>query len=178
MDTNSLRQELAGQTYQHAVVFDLDSPNEGETASYQLPDPWRSPTLIRRGRPWILQCKHDYHLTVYKNEDTSPHAVVLYQASFKGPSTVRKMSIATQGATDVVFLWSHKTPEPEHQDTFILADPVLSGGMMSPSRASKAIIGVVGGCLLAVGGVLVIGCGSQPRLKTSFPTVIQPVLGP
>jgi hypothetical protein len=130
MDTEAAQKELAGQTYTHAVAFDL-SGQGGDypalTASYQLP----TPGFTRLASSAIgLQTSSNastvFHLAVYKNEDSSPHSVILYQADFRGPSTVHKMSFAIQGATDILFVWTHKTSEPEEGSTFILADPVLT----------------------------------------------------
>jgi hypothetical protein len=128
MDTSPAQRELAGQTYQHAVAFDLGAPNEGETASYQLPIP-RGVTRLTSdavGLQMSSNASTAFHLAVYLNDASSPHAVVLYRADYRGPSTVHKMSFTTQGATDIVFLWSHSATEPEQQSTFVLADPVLT----------------------------------------------------
>lgn len=129
LNSNPSGQELAGQTYQHAVAFDLDSPDEGTIASYQVPTPGFSRLKSNAiGLDTTANANANYRLTVYKNDDSSPNSVILYQASFKGPSTVRKLNVATQGATDLLFVWTHKATEPDDQDTFILADPVLSSG--------------------------------------------------
>jgi hypothetical protein len=129
LDPNPSQQELAGQTYQHAVAFDLDASGEGATASYQIPSPGFTRLASSAvGLDTTSNARATYRLTVYKNDDSSPNSVVLYQGTFHGPSAVHRMSFATQGATDLLFVWTHKASEPEAQDTFILADPVLTGG--------------------------------------------------
>jgi hypothetical protein len=52
------------------------------------------------------------------------HSIVLYQADFHGPSTVHEMSITTQGATDSLFVCTHRSNETEDGSAFILAEPV------------------------------------------------------
>lgn len=127
MDTEAAKRELKGQTYPHAVAFDLGARAEGQTASYQIPTPgFTNLTSDAVGLQTSSNASTTYHLTVYKNNDSSPHSVVLYQAEFTGPSTVHKMSFAIQGATDVLFVWTHKIREPEEGSTFILAEPVLT----------------------------------------------------
>jgi hypothetical protein len=129
LDTNPSQQELAGQTYQHAVAFDLNASGEGITASYQIPTPNFTHLASNAvGLNTTSNASTTFHLTVYKNDNSSPNSVVLYQETFHGPSAVHRMSFATQGATDVLFVWTHKSAEPEGQDIFILADPVLTGG--------------------------------------------------
>jgi hypothetical protein len=131
MDTTPTQRELEGQTYPHAVAFDLNDQGGGNpelTASYQIPTPgFTELTSNAVGLQISSNASTVYHLTVYKNEDSSPNSIVLYQANFRGPSTVHKMSIAIQGATDLLFVWTHKTSEPEEGSTFVLADPVLTG---------------------------------------------------
>jgi hypothetical protein len=131
MDTTPTQRELEGQTYPHAVAFDLNDQGGGDpelTASYQIPTPgFTELTSNAVGLQTSSNASAIYHLAVYKNEDSSPNSIVLYQADFRGPSTVHKMSIATQGATDLLFVWTHKASEPEEGSTFILADPVLTG---------------------------------------------------
>jgi len=127
MDTEAAKRELKGQTYPHAVAFDLGARAEGQTASYQIPTPgFTQLTSDAVGLQTSSNASTIYHLTVYKNNDNSPHSVVLYQAEFSGPSTVHKMSFAIQGATDILFVWTHKIREPEEESTFILAEPVLT----------------------------------------------------
>jgi hypothetical protein len=129
LDGNPSQQELRGQTYQHAVAFDLTVSEQGATASYQIPTPGftrMSSTAV--GLKTTSSASAAYRLTVYKNDDSSPSSVVLYQTTFHGPSSVRKLDIATEGATDLLFVWTHKSSEPASEDTFIMADPVLTGG--------------------------------------------------
>jgi hypothetical protein len=130
MDTIPTQRELEGQTYPHAVAFDLNEQGvDGRlTASYQIPTPgFTKLTSNAVGLQTSSNASTIYHLVVYKNEDSSPDSIVLYQADFRGPSTVHKMSIAIQGATDLLFVWTHKAREPEEGSTFVLADPVLTG---------------------------------------------------
>lgn len=97
------------------------------TASYQIPTPGFTELSSNAvGLQTSSNAGTTFHLAVYKNEDSSPHSIVLYQADFRGPSTVHKMGIPIQGATDILFVWTHKTDEPEEGSTFILAEPVLT----------------------------------------------------
>jgi hypothetical protein len=121
------KQELQGQTYQQAVVFNIDNSSEGDTASFQLPTPgFTRLTSKAIGLETISNAETYYRLTVYKNNDSSPDSVVLYQASFHGPSEVHKMDFELQSATDIVFVWTKHASEPDDQDVFILADPILT----------------------------------------------------
>lgn len=132
LDDKPQQQELGGHTYQHAVAFDIDNSSESEgasSASYQIPTPgFTRLTSEQVGLQTTSNAGTVYRLTVYKNDDSSPKSVILYQATFHGPSTIRRMSFDTQGATDVLFVWTHTNSEPDYQDTFILADPVLKEG--------------------------------------------------
>jgi hypothetical protein len=128
MLTNPAEQELAGQTYEHAVAFEIAGNSQQLSASYQIPTPGFSRlTSAAIGLITTSNAKANYHLAVYKNDDNSPSSVVLYQANFRGPSTVHHMSFAIEGATDLLFVWTHKGVEPESDDVFVLADPVLDG---------------------------------------------------
>jgi hypothetical protein len=121
------KQELQGQTYQQAVVFDITNDGSGNTASFQVPTPgFTRLTSKAVGLQTISNAETFYKLTVYKNNDSSPNSVVLYHATFHGPSEVHKMDFALQGATDLLFVWTKSSSEPDSQDTFILADPVLA----------------------------------------------------
>ena len=122
------KQELQGQTYQQAVVFNIENDEGGYTASFQVPTPGFSRLTSKTvGLETISNAEAFYKLTVYKNDDSSPNSVVLYQASFHGPSEVHTMDFALQGATDLLFVWTKTTSaEPDSQDVFILADPVLT----------------------------------------------------
>jgi len=121
------KQELQGQTYQQAVVFNVENYGSSNTASFQLPTPGFSRLSSKSiGLETISNAETYYKLTVYKNNDSSPSSVVLYKASFHGPSEVRKMDFALQGATDILFVWTKSASEPDSQDVFILADPVLT----------------------------------------------------
>lgn len=129
LDSNPSQQELQGQTYQHAVAFDLDNSDSATTESYQIPTPGFTRLASNAiGLETTSNAGTSYRLTVYKNDDNSPNSVVLYQATFHGPSSVHKMDFSTQGATDLLFVWTEKIAEPDDQDVFILADPVLTGG--------------------------------------------------
>jgi hypothetical protein len=121
------KQELQGQTYQQAVAFTIANGDEGNSASFQVPTPGFSRLTSKTvGLQTISNAETYYKLTVYKNDDSSPSSVVLYQASFHGPSEVHKMDFALQGATDLLFVWTKSSSEPDSQDVFILADPVLT----------------------------------------------------
>ena len=121
------KQELQGKTYQQAVVFNVDNEGSGNTASFQLPTPGFSRLSSKAvGLETVSNAETSYQLTVYKNDDSSPSSVVLYRASFHGPSEVHKMDFALQGATDILFVWTKGASEPDGQDVFILADPVLT----------------------------------------------------
>jgi hypothetical protein len=124
---NPDQQELAGLTYQHAVAFQINGQSESLRDSYQIPTPGFSHlSSAAAGLQTTSNAKTTYQLTVYKNDDNSPNSVVLYEGSFRGPSTIRHLSFALQGATDVLFVWTHKTDEPDSEDTFILADPAVT----------------------------------------------------
>jgi hypothetical protein len=121
------KQELQGQTYQQAVVFDISNNGTGNTASFQVPTPGFTRLSSKAvGLETISNAETFYKLTVYKNDDSSPSSVVLYHATFHGPSEVHKMDFALQGATDLLFVWTKSSGEPDSQDVFILADPVLT----------------------------------------------------
>lgn len=127
LSSEPVKQELQGQTYQQAVVFDIANDGSGDTASFQLPTPgFTRLTSKTIGLETISNAETYYRLTVYKNNDSSPSSVVLYQATFHGPSEVHKMDFGLQGATDILFVWTKNTSEPDNQDTFILADPILT----------------------------------------------------
>lgn len=121
------KQELQGKTYQQAVVFNVSNYGSGNTASFQLPTPgFKRLSSKAVGLETISNAETSYQLTVYKNNDSSPNSVVLYRASFHGPSEVHKMDFALQDATDILFVWTKSSSEPDGQDVFILADPVLT----------------------------------------------------
>ncbi len=120
------KEELQGQTYQQAVAFNI-SRCCGNRATFQMPTPgFKRLTSKAVGLETITNAEAFYKLTVYKNNDSSPNSVVLYSATFHGPSVVRKMDFGLQGATDLVFVWTKSSTEPDDQDVFILADPVLA----------------------------------------------------
>lgn len=127
LSSEPTKQELQGQTYQQAVVFDINNGGSGNTASFQVPTPgFTRLTSKAVGLQTISNAETFYKLTVYKNNDSSPNSVVLYRATFHGPSEVHKMDFALQEATDLLFVWTKSSSEPDSQDTFILADPVLT----------------------------------------------------
>lgn len=130
LDDSSSQQQLQGKTYDHAVAFDIGYISEGATASFQLPTPGFSRLTSKAvGLETNTKANVDYHLTVYKNNDSSPDSVILYQASFHGPSEIHKMDFRTQGATDVLFVWAKRSVSAgEGPNVFIMADPVLIGG--------------------------------------------------
>lgn len=125
---NPNQHELGGQVYQHALAFGLDAQGENQSASVQIPTPgFARFTAPAAGLETTANANAVYRLTIYKNNDSSPHSTVLYQAIFQGPSTIRKLSFPLQGAADILLVWTHKAAEPAYQDTFVLADPVLMG---------------------------------------------------
>jgi hypothetical protein len=120
------KEELQGQTYQQAVAFNIDRCCESRS-TFQIPTPGFTQLASKAvGLETITNAEAFYKLTVYKNNDSSPNSVVLYSATFHGPSEVHKMNFSLQGATDLVFVWTKSSSEPDEQDVFILADPVLS----------------------------------------------------
>jgi hypothetical protein len=120
------KEELQGQTYQQAVAFNIDRCCESRS-TFQIPTPGFTQLASKAvGLETITNAEAFYKLTVYKNNDSSPNSVVLYSATFHGPSEVHKMSFSLQGATDLLFVWTKSSSEPDEQDVFILADPVLS----------------------------------------------------
>jgi hypothetical protein len=119
------KQELQGKTYQQAVVFDID--NYSDTVSFQVPTPgFRRLSSKAVGLETVSNAEAFYKLTIYKNDDSSPNSVVLYQATFHGPSEIHKMDFDLREATDLLFVWTKGSSEPDGQDVFILSDPVLS----------------------------------------------------
>jgi hypothetical protein len=119
------KEELQGQAYQQAVVFNIDNYGGNGTATFQMPVPGFSRLSSKAvGLETSASAETYYTLTVYKNNDT-PSSAILYQANFQGPSEVHKMNFALQGATDLLFVWAKKASANE-QDAFILADPVLT----------------------------------------------------
>ncbi len=121
------KQALQGQTYQQAVVFDIDNYSDGNTVSFQVPTPgFRRLSSKAVGLETISNAEAFYKLTIYKNDDSSPNSVVLYRATFHGPSEVHKMDFDLREATDLLFVWTKGSSEPDGQDVFILGDPVLS----------------------------------------------------
>jgi hypothetical protein len=121
------KQELQGKTYQQAVVFSIENYGSSNTASFQIPTPgFKRLSSKAVGLQTISNAETSYQLAVYKNNDSSPNSVVLYRAAFHGPSEIHKMDFALQGATDILFVWTKSASEPDGQDVFILADPVLT----------------------------------------------------
>ncbi len=109
------------------MVFNVANDGQGDTATFQLPTPgFTRLTSKAVGLETVSNAEAYYRLTVYKNNDSSPNSVVLYQAAFHGPSEIHKMDFGLQGATDILFVWTKSASEPDNQDTFILADPILT----------------------------------------------------
>ncbi len=127
LSSEPTKQELQGQTFQQAVVFNINNDGGGNVASFQIPTPGFSRLSSKSvGLQTVSNAEAYYKLTVYKNDDSSPSSVVLYQASFHGPSEVHGMNMGLQGATDLLFVWTKTSSEPDGQDVFILANPVLT----------------------------------------------------
>jgi hypothetical protein len=128
LDNSASEEQLQGKTYSHAVAFDIESLNEGNTATFQLPTPGFSRIASKAiGLETNTKANLSYHLTVYKNTDGSSSSVVLYEASFHGPSEVHKMDFSIQGATDILFVWSRSGSEGSYEpNVFIMADPVMT----------------------------------------------------
>lgn len=127
LSSEPTKQELQGQTSQQAVVFNINNDGGGNSASFQIPTPGFSRLSTKSlGLQTVSNAEAYYKLTVYKNDDSSPSSVVLYQASFHGPSEVHGMNMGLQGATDLLFVWTKSSSEPDGQDVFILANPVLT----------------------------------------------------
>lgn len=129
LDNSASTLELKGQTYQHAVAFDLGDNNNSSptTETYQIPVPgfthFSSPMV---GLETNASAQAVYTLKVYKN-NMNLGATVLYQATFDGPSDTHPMGFKTDGATDLVFDWLEPTSgEPDGEDSFIMADPVVT----------------------------------------------------
>jgi hypothetical protein len=129
MDENPTSLQLNGQTYAHAVAFDLNNNSNTQpvTESYQLPVPgFRHFSASLAGLATNASAKASYKLTIYKNND-NPGATALFSASFAGPSGTHPISFDTQGATDIVLDWGEPSSgEPDDPDQFILADPVVA----------------------------------------------------
>jgi hypothetical protein len=127
LSSEPTKQELQGQTYPQAVVFNIDNEDGGNTASFQIPTPGFTRLSAKSiGLQIVANAEAYYKLTIFKNDDSSPSSVVLYQASFHGPSETHPMNIGLQGATDLLFVWTKASSEPDGQDVFILANPILT----------------------------------------------------
>lgn len=127
MSSEAGKEELQGQTYQQAVAFTISNGCCASSATFQMPTPGFSRLTSKAiGLETIANAEAFYKLTVYKNNDSSPNSTALYSATFHGPSEIHKMDFALDGATDLVFIWTKESSEPDGQDVFILADPVLS----------------------------------------------------
>lgn len=127
LDGEPSKQELQGQTYHQAVVFNISNYGSGNTASFQVPSPGFSRLTSKAiGLETVSNAETFYKLTIYKNNDSSPNSVVLYKATFHGPSEAHRMDFDLQGAIDLLFVWTKSSSEPDGQDVFILADPVLT----------------------------------------------------
>lgn len=127
LDNDPQSAELNGQTYPHALAMDLQ-PGDLGAESIQLPIPgfkhFSAPTV---GLETSDSAKASYKLTIYKNND-GPGATVLYSATFTGPSGTHAVSFDTQSATDLVLDWTNLTkPEPDGEDEFVFANPVVTG---------------------------------------------------
>jgi hypothetical protein len=129
LDSNAATLELKGQTYPHAVAFDLGSNNSYRAVpeSFQLPVPgFTSFSSGLTGLDTNASHKASYKLTVYKDND-NPGATVLYTATFNGPSDTHPMKFKTQGATDLIFDWTEPpSGEPDSSDQFIIANPIVT----------------------------------------------------
>lgn len=126
LDGNAARLELKGNTYPNAVAFDLDPNNGNTTESYQLPIPgFATFTSPIAGLQTSDSAGASYTLKVYKNND-NPRATVLYSNTFTGPSGTHPIKFSTLGATDLLFVWTNIPNEPDDQDEFIMADPLVT----------------------------------------------------
>lgn len=130
LDSSPTSLVLEGQTYQHAVAFDL-SPGDsnGQLLSMQLPIPgFTHFSASLAGLATDDSARATYKLTIYKNND-NPGATVLYTATFTGPSGTHPINFDTHGATDIVLDWTQPSSgEPDSSDQFIIADPVVTTG--------------------------------------------------
>ena len=132
LDSDPTSLELNGNTYPHAIAFDLQPGGccSQPTDSYQLPIPgFSSFRSALAGLVTSDSASASYKLTIYKNND-NPGAVVLYSNTFTGPSGVHPVSFSTQGATDLLLVWTNTTYDKanDDQDTFVFADPVVTTG--------------------------------------------------
>jgi hypothetical protein len=127
-DTNPTTLDLNGETYRHAVAFDVPADPADNTASYQVPIAGFSHFASTiTGLETTASASATFKLSIYKNTADSPTATVLYHQTFTGPSGTHPMNFDTQGATDLVFVWSENSAsEPDEVDQFILADPVVT----------------------------------------------------
>ena len=132
LDGNPSTIELKGQTYSHAIAFDL-SPNTSNTnsESFQLPIPgFKHFTASLAGLQTSTDAGESYKLTIYKNND-NPGATALYSNTFSGPSGTHPISFDTQGATDLLFVWDSTAADANttlntSDDVFVVADPVVN----------------------------------------------------
>lgn len=132
LDSSAPTLQLKGQTYPHAVAFDIgnNTTYAPTTESYQVPiagfKHLSSPIV---GLNTNASAQSLYKLKVYKDSASNPNATVLYHATFNGPSQTHTMSFDTQGATDLVFVWTEpSTGEPDGGDNFIIAEPIVTSG--------------------------------------------------
>lgn len=131
LDDSPSTQELNGNTYANAVAFDLDPSGNGDpTDTYQLPIPgFTTFTSSVAGLVTSASANASYKLTIYKNND-NPGATVLYSNTFTGPSGTHPVSFKTQGATDLLLVWTNTSYDINsgNSDTFVFADPVVTTG--------------------------------------------------
>jgi hypothetical protein len=132
LDSSPSTIQLKGQTYSHAVAFDL-SPNDSNnnSESYQLAIPvFKHFSASSAGLQTSTPAGNSYKLTIYKNND-NPGATVLYTDTFTGPSGTHAVGFDTQGATDLLFVWASTAGDASStsangSDVFVFADPVVT----------------------------------------------------
>ncbi len=117
--------QLKGRSYQHAVGFSLD--NYSSTNTFQMPISefgHMSSKIVGLGT--LSGASTSYRLKVYKDHGDTPNATVLYNQTFHGPSGTHSLAFDTQGATVLVFEWTQLVDEPDSDNDFIMADPVIT----------------------------------------------------
>jgi hypothetical protein len=67
-----------------------------------------------------------YRLKIYKDHSDTPNATVLYNQTFHGPSDTHSLDFDTEGATVLVVEWTQTVEEPDYENNFIMADPVIT----------------------------------------------------
>jgi hypothetical protein len=116
--------QLKGRSYQHAVGFSLNNYSSDNT--FQMPAGFKHLTSSIIGLGTLSGASTRYRLKIYKDHSDTPNATVLYSQTFHGPSDTHPLDFDTQGATVLVLEWTQTAEEPDSDNDFIMADPVIT----------------------------------------------------